>query len=61
MRAARERGVLVSVNPDAHAVDGLDDARWGVASAQKGGLTAEGSLTSKTADELADWLAARRP
>ena len=56
VRAARERGVLVSVNPDAHSTDGLDDTQWGVASAQKGGLTAEGSLTSKTAEGLAAWL-----
>ena len=56
VRAARERGVLVSVNPDAHSTDGLDDTRWGVASAQKGGLTAEGSLTSKTAEEMEAWL-----
>ena len=61
VRAARQRGVLVSVNPDAHSTDGLDATAWGVASAQKGGLTAEGSLTSKTADELAAWLEARRP
>ena len=61
VRAATDRGVLVSINPDAHAVDGLDDVRWGVASAQKGGLTARQSLTSKTADELAAWVAARRP
>ena len=59
VRAARERGVLVSVNPDAHSVDGLDDTRWGVASAQKGGLTAEGSLTSKSADDVAAWLDGR--
>ena len=58
VRGARERGVLVSVNPDAHSVDGLDATPWGVASAQKGGLTAEGSLTSKSADELAEWLGA---
>ena len=61
VRAATERGILVSINPDAHATDGLDDVRWGVASAQKGGLTAAQSLTSKTADELAAWLADRRP
>ena len=61
LRAATERGVLVSINPDAHAIDGLDDTRWGVASAQKGGLTASQSLTSKSANELADWLAHRRP
>ena len=61
LRAATDRGVLVSINPDAHAIDGLDDVRWGVASAQKGALTAASSLTSKSADELASWLAARRP
>ena len=59
VRAARQRGVLVSINPDAHSTDGLDVTPWGVASAQKGGLTAEGSLTSKSADELAEWLGAR--
>ncbi|MEM0963833.1 MAG: helix-hairpin-helix domain-containing protein [Bacteroidota bacterium] len=61
LRAATGRGVQVSINPDAHSVDGLDDVRWGVASAQKGGLTAAHSLTAKSADDLADWLAARRP
>lgn len=59
VRGARRRGLYVSINPDAHAVDGLDDVAWGVASAQKGGLTAEGSLTSLDADALAAWLAAR--
>jgi DNA polymerase (family 10) len=50
------RGVRVSINPDAHAAEGLDDTRWGVASAQKGGLTAAGSLTSLDAGALATWL-----
>jgi DNA polymerase (family 10) len=59
VRGARARGLYVSINPDAHAADGLDDVVWGVASAQKGGLTAEGSLTSLPADALAAWLAAR--
>lgn len=59
VRSATERGVLVSINPDAHATDGLDDVRWGVASAQKGGLTAAESLTAKSADGLAAWLGAR--
>ena len=59
LRAAADRGVLVAINPDAHSTDGLDDTRWGVASAQKGGLTAEQSLTSKSADDLAAWLSAR--
>lgn len=59
VRAARARGLYVSINPDAHSTDGLDDTAWGVASAQKGGLTAAGSLTSLDADAFAAWLAAR--
>lgn len=56
VRAATRRGVLVSINPDAHSVEGLADTRWGVASAQKAGLTTEQSLTSKPADAFAAWL-----
>ena len=58
--AAVERGVMISINPDAHSTDGLDAMRWGVAAAQKGGLTAAQSLTCLTADAFAGWLAARR-
>ncbi len=34
-----EKGVKVSVNPDAHTKDGIKDIRYGVWSARKGGLT----------------------
>ena len=59
LAGAVARGVPVSINPDAHSVDGLDDTAWGVLSAQKGGLTAADSLTSNDADALAAWLAER--
>ena len=36
---ARERGVRISINPDAHSVGGIDDIRYGVLAARKGGLT----------------------
>ncbi|MGH2553705.1 MAG: helix-hairpin-helix domain-containing protein, partial [Chitinophagaceae bacterium] len=38
---ALEKGVLLSINPDAHALDGFDDVKYGVLAAQKGGLTKE--------------------
>ncbi len=59
IRSARKRGLYISINPDAHATDGLDDTLWGTLSAQKGGLTAEGSLTCLGADAFAAWLANR--
>jgi len=34
-----KKGVLISINPDAHSINGIDDIAYGVASARKGGLT----------------------
>lgn len=39
---AVERGVKISINPDAHAMGGIDDIKYGVLAARKGGLTADG-------------------
>lgn len=36
---AMEKGVQISINPDAHAMGGIDDIRFGVLAARKGGLT----------------------
>ena len=35
---AREKGVKIFVNPDAHSIDGLEDVRYGVGIARKGWL-----------------------
>ncbi len=43
---ALEKNVLISIDPDAHAVDGYDDCRYGVLVAQKAGLTKEQNLSS---------------
>jgi len=59
VRYAVEQGVLISINPDAHATDELDNVRWGVAAARKGGLTAEHCLTAKSLADFTDWLAHR--
>lgn len=46
IRKALDKGVLISINPDAHAVDGFRDIRYGVLAAQKGGLTRDMNLSS---------------
>lgn len=61
VRHAVARGVPVAINPDAHSPDDLDNVTWGILSAQKGGLTAADTLTSRDADALAAWLSSRRP
>jgi DNA polymerase (family 10) len=46
IRKAVARGVLISIDPDAHAIDGYEDNRYGVLAAQKAGLTKEQNLSS---------------
>jgi DNA polymerase (family 10) len=53
---AMERGVLLSVDPDAHSVKGYDDVYYGVMSAQKGGLTAKNNLSSYSLAEFEEFL-----
>lgn len=43
---ALEKGVLISIDPDAHAIDGFDDCRYGVLVAQKAGVSKEQNLSS---------------
>jgi DNA polymerase (family 10) len=49
---ALECGVLLSIDPDAHAVDGYHDTYYGVMVAQKGGLTRDRNLSSFTLKEF---------
>ena len=51
-----KNGVLISINPDAHALDGFDDIRYGVLVAQKAGLTAQQNLSSFSLKEFEDFL-----
>ncbi len=43
---ALEKGVLLSIDPDAHAVDAFADVKNGILAAQKGGLTKAQNLSS---------------
>jgi len=54
---AIEKGVLLSIDPDAHALDGFDDVKYGVLAAQKGGLTKENNLSSFSLKKFEAWLA----
>lgn len=58
--AAIEKGVLISIDPDAHAVDAFSDIRYGVLVAQKGRLTAKQNLSSFTLNEFENFLQKQR-
>jgi DNA polymerase (family 10) len=57
---ALEKGVLISIDPDAHALDGFDDVKYGVLAAQKGGLTKENNLSSFGLTQFEDFLSKRK-
>ncbi|MBK7410631.1 MAG: DNA polymerase/3'-5' exonuclease PolX [Saprospirales bacterium] len=47
---AREKDVLIAINPDAHSKSGMLDMHFGLCAARKGGLTAEGCLNALSAE-----------
>ncbi|MBI3117574.1 MAG: DNA polymerase/3'-5' exonuclease PolX [Candidatus Hydrogenedentes bacterium] len=51
----REKGVMFSIGPDAHSVNGLDNVRYGVSMARKGWLEAKDVLNTLSAKELLAW------
>jgi DNA polymerase (family 10) len=53
---ALEQGAMISIDPDAHSVTGIDVIKYGVLAAQKAGVTAEQNLSSFGLDEFRDWL-----
>ena len=57
---ALEKEVLISINPDAHTVDGYDDVKFGVLAAQKGGLTKQHNLSSFSLKQFEKFLDDRR-
>lgn len=60
LKQAKERGLLISINPDAHNLEGLDDVAYGVMAARKGWLSAAEVLNTYSASEVARVLKRRR-
>jgi DNA polymerase (family 10) len=53
LRRAKELGILISINPDAHSLEGLDDVNYGVMTARKGWLAPEDILNTYPPAEVA--------
>lgn len=58
-RKAAERGLLCSINPDAHDTAGLAHVEAGVLTARKGWLRREQVLNTRSLDEVKAWLEAK--
>jgi len=57
---AVDAGVYISIDPDAHSLNGFDDVRYGTFVAQKAALPKEKNLSSFSLKEFEDYLRLRR-
>ena len=59
-RYALEKGVLLSINPDAHRTEGFHDMKFGVLVARKGGLTPDKCLNAFSLSEITSYFNNKR-
>ena len=55
-KQARQKGVLISIDPDAHAAAGLGELAYGVGIARKGWLEADNVLNTRDITEIRQYL-----
>ena len=55
-----DKGGIISIDPDAHYIEGLDDVKFGVLVAQKGMVTKAHNLSSYSLNELEEYLEQRK-
>jgi DNA polymerase (family 10) len=60
LRRARELGILLAINPDAHSTEGLRDTVYGVGVARKGWCTTSDILNARSLPEVLAFLARRK-
>jgi DNA polymerase (family 10) len=51
-RKAREKGVLLSINPDAHSTSGLEDIEYGIATARRAWVEEKDVLNTRGLDDV---------
>jgi DNA polymerase (family X) len=60
VRKARDKGIQIPIDPDAHALAGIEDMRYGIGVARKGWLRAEDVLNTKDFEALMAFFHVRR-
>jgi DNA polymerase (family 10) len=60
VRKARDKGIKIPIDPDAHTLAGIDDMRYGIGVARKGWLRADDVLNTKGTETLLAYFRARR-
>lgn len=57
---ATEAGVLISINPDAHSIEGFTDIQYGILAAQKGKLTSKQNVSSFSKAEFEAFIRSKK-
>jgi len=57
---AMQAGVWMSINPDAHSIEGIKDIKYGVYAARKGGMLRSQTLNALPVDEFSKFLEKRK-
>lgn len=57
---ALKKNVLISIDPDAHSINGYHDIHYGVLAAQKGGVTAADNLSSFSLQQMKEFISQKR-
>ena len=60
VRYATDKGVLISINPDAHEKDGYHDMRYGLLVGKKAGLTKEMTFNALSSEEVEKYFKERK-
>jgi DNA polymerase (family X) len=60
MKYAKEKAVMISINPDAHTADGLAEMFYGIGIARKGWQEKEDILNTRTAAEIIELFKRRK-
>src|SRR5712691_1364088 len=60
VKRARDKGMKIPINPDAHTLDGLDDMRYGIGIARKGWLSAGDVVNTMKTEALLKFFKEQR-
>ncbi|UCB44969.1 MAG: DNA polymerase/3'-5' exonuclease PolX [Spirochaetota bacterium] len=60
LKSARERGILVSINPDAHSIEGFGDMGFGLVMARKAWLEKQDVLNCMNSEEIDGFFRGRK-
>lgn len=61
VRTAVQAGCVIAIDCDIHSADDADNLRYGIATARRGGVTADQCINAWPASKLHAWLSDKRP